>query len=657
MSEVAEKGELDAVKQAMQAGQFDSALDTLAPLLDREPDHPDALYMAAVCHRFQQHWQPAAECLERLKRLSPHLGRAHQEEGHLKRDQGDLNAAALAYTHAVRLNPSLEASFRALLAIYEANGDSAQLRTVNAQLAQLKQLPRPLVAVTDLLADGKIVKAESICRKFLQKVPTNVEGMRLLAEIAARLNALDEAEFLLESATKIAPENSRVHIDYVQILKRRQQFARANEEAQRLLASAPDNPQYQSLAAIQALQTGDFETALAGFDEVLARLPDDAVTWVSKGHALKTSGRTDEAIAAYHAAIKAAPRHGDAWFALSNLKTYTFSADEVSRMTDLCGDSRLTNADRIALYFALGKAHEDAADYATSFDYYAQGNQLKRAQSRYDRDKMSSEFARQIEVFTEDFVASKSATGCADPAPIFIVGLPRAGSTLLEQILSSHSQVDGTLELPDVLALSQRLRRWQNTEGESPGYPQALLEVSDEELRQFGEAYMNDTRVHRQGAPRFIDKMPNNFRHIGLIKLILPNAKIIDARREPMACCFSGFKQLFAEGQEFSYSLEDIGRYYVDYVELMAHWDRVLPGQVLRVQHEDVVADLGGQVKRMLEFCELPFEEECLRYYETERAVRTPSSEQVRQPIFTSGGETWQHYSEWLAPLRTALGQ
>ena len=316
--------------------------------------------------------------------------------------------------------------------------------------------------------------------------------------------------------------------------------------------------------------------------------------------------------------------------------------------------SNLSHIDRVYLCFALGKAYEDRQDFETSFKFYERGNQLKKSQSRYDAGQMSTDLAAQSNTCTASMFAERPGVGHAAPDPIFIVGLPRAGSTLLEQILSSHSMVDGTLELPNILSLSQRLRR-RGRQTDAGAYPEILLQLSAAEFEQFGKQYIDDTRIHRHGRAFFIDKMPNNFRHIGLISLILPNAKIIDARRQPMACCFSGFKQLFAEGQEFSYSLGDLGRYYRDYVRLMDHWDEVLPGKVLRVQYEDVVADFESQLRRMLDFCGLPFEDACVNFHRTERSVRTPSSEQVRQPIYASGLEQWRNFEPWLGPLKEAL--
>ena len=404
------------------------------------------------------------------------------------------------------------------------------------------------------------------------------------------------------------------------------------------------------------MQTGDYATALDGFDQVLAKLPGDPGTLTSKGHALKTRGDYDAAVEAYRAALASQAGHGEAYYSLANLKVYTFSDAEVAAMEGQVQEtSDLSYMDRVHLHFALGKAYEDQQNFEKSFRCYARGNELKKAQSRYEADQMTEDLAAQREVCTAEFLAARADFGEDAPDPVFILGLPRAGSTLLEQILSSHSQVDGTLELPNILSLSQRLRRMGRGKDKTP-YPQNLAELSPEACAEYGEEFLRDTRIHRQGAPFFIDKMPNNFRHIGLIKLILPNAKIIDARRHPMACCFSGYKQLFAEGQEFTYSLEDLGQFDRDYVQLMDHWDEVLPGFVLRVMNEDVVDDLETEVRRILEFCNLPFEEACLEFHRTRRAIRTPSSEQVRQPVNRSGLDYWRNYEPWLEPLKDKLG-
>ena len=480
--------------------------------------------------------------------------------------------------------------------------------------------------------------------------------MRLLADIGSRLGVQEDADFLLESAVELDPDNIQLRLDYIQVLRKRQKFSAALEQAKALMAREPGNPVFQSHFAIESMQAGDYETALDYFERVLKTLPDDPATLVSRGHALKTYGRTEDAIASYQAAARVSPGHGDAWYGLANLKTYRFTDEELAAMEAAAASPELDHTSRIHIAFALGKAREDRKDYDQAFEAYARGNALKHQTVRYTTEQMQAELGAQKTHCTPALFEKQSGKGCPAPDPIFIVGLPRAGSTLIEQILASHPDVDGTLELPNILSLAHRLRgRSQITDRDR--YPRILHELSADDLTALGEDYIENTRIHRQGAPFFTDKMPNNFRHIGLIHLILPNAKIIDARRNPMDCCWSGFKQLFAEGQEFTYSLEDIGHYYRAYVDMMDHWDAALPpGRILRVQHEDVLDDLDGQVRRLLDHCGLPFDARCVNFHETERAVRTASSEQVRRPINKAGLEQWRPYEAHLDPLKTALG-
>jgi tetratricopeptide (TPR) repeat protein len=643
------------IQQKMTSGDFAGALQDIEDLLAINTDNAEALYMAAVCHRYMTNVDKAQACLETLKSMAHDRGRIYQEQGHLHVSQNSPDKALAAFANACQLNPALLASWQKQHQILKAMGRPDDAQQALVQVQRLQALPKALLATTDLLAQGKLLKAEKLCRKFLQANPTHVEGMRLLAELAVQFGVLEDAEYLLESAAEFKPDNIQIKMDLIAVLRKRQKFTQALSSAEMLHQQQPQNPQLQSLYAIEKMQMGDYTGALELFDRVLETLPGDAITLTSRGHALKTCGKQTEAIANYKAAISSNPWHGDAYYGLSNLKTYRFEADEVQEMLALEKREELGPASRVHIAFALGKSFEDEQNYARSFEFYAKGNRLKRQQSNYDPDKMSEELMAQRLYFTRDVLRSRADAGFTAPDPIFIVGLPRAGSTLLEQILSSHSQVDGTLELPNILSTAQKLRRQGRDSGDKP-YPDLLQDLKDKQLQSMGRQYIEDTRIHRQDAPFFIDKMPNNFRHIGLIKLILPNAKIIDARRHPMACCFSGFKQLFAEGQEFTYDLVDLGRYYNDYVELMTHWDVVSPGAILKVQYEQVVADLENQVKRILEFCELPFEPACLEFYKTERAVRTASSEQVRQPIYDSGVEQWAHFRPYLTALEETLG-
>lgn len=638
----------------MQEGAPEKALAAIASL-DEHRRSAEADYVAAVCYRLLGNTDAAIAALATVRELSPASGRAWQEEGHVWRDAGDLERALTAYQKATAVNPWLIASWRELATLFEATSEPRMASRARLEVERLSGLPRELLAVASYMQEGRLLKAERLCRDWLVRHPRHVEGMRLLADLATRHEVLDEAEFLLASALATEPDHIQCRIDYMRVLRRRQKLAEALEQARLLYARDPGNPVFQSNLGVESQLAGDTETALMMFDAVLDRIPNDTTTLLSKGHALKTIGRAQEAIKNYRAAYRTRVDCGNAWWSLANLKTYRFTDEEIADMRRAESQADIKSEDRIQICFALGKAYEDKGDYRASYEYYARGNLLRKKRSRYRADHMDEEMRAQASVCGADLFVSKQGLGNHAPDPIFIVGLPRAGSTLLEQILASHSRVDGTMELPNILALSQLLRGRKRIT-ERSRYPRILQDLNGDQLAELGSAYLAETRILRGNAPRFVDKMPNNFRHLALIALILPRAKIIDARRGAMACCFSGFKQLFAQGQEFTYSLDDIGRYYRGYVDLMDHWDRALPGRVLRVYHEDVVADLDGQVRRMLEFCELPFEQACLDFYATERPVRTASSEQVRRPLSRESLEHWRHFEQWLGPLKQALG-
>jgi tetratricopeptide (TPR) repeat protein len=480
--------------------------------------------------------------------------------------------------------------------------------------------------------------------------------MRILARIGRKLGILDDAELLYERLSQLAPDYALARFEYVQVLLDRHRHVQALAELDKLLALEPGNRSYLTAYATARVGLGDTAGGVARYRELLVQTPQAPELHLSLAHGLKTLGHREDAVASYRTAAALRPGYGDAYWSLANLKTYRFSEQELATMRAEEGTPAIPIEDRAHLCFALGKAFEDRAEYAESFRYYERGNALKKSQTRY-RPELTERNARlQAEVCTAEFFAARRGFGCPSAAPIFILGLPRAGSTLIEQILASHSQVEGTMELPELLRTAAELQGRQMQDS-APRYPGILAQLSADDFRRLGERYLADTRVYRTGKPRFIDKMPNNFRHIGLIHLMLPDARIIDARREAMACCFSNFKQLFANGQEFTYSIEDIARYYRSYVALMAHWETVLPGRILRVQHEQLVEDFEPQVRRLLAFCGLEFEPACLEFYKTERSVRTASSEQVRQPIYKEGLEQWRYFEPWLGPLKAALGE
>ena len=645
----------DEARAKLQSGDVAGALALARSAVSADERDDEALYILAVCLRFLGRAAEALTVLHRLLVAKPGYGRAFQEIGYCQQALGEVEPAISAFERATTANPGLIASWNILAELHGKAGRVAPAAAARAQATWLGNLPPELVSVISFMHEGRVYKAERLCRAYLQTHGHHFEAMRLLAELGVRANATVEAEFLLESCAVLRPDYLPARFDYIKFLNKHQKYERALMEAEAVYPLAGDSPQFKAQYANQHIAVGNFDQGLALYGEILAAIPNDPVINLSYGHALKTVGRQNEAVDAYRRAYGARPDLGDAYWSLANLKTYQFSPAEIDQMRVSEAAAETALFDRYSLCFGLGKALEDRGDYAQSFVYYERGNQLKREELNYSADRMHAALALQAAHCTPALFARNHGGGHPAPDPIFIVGLPRAGSTLLEQILASHSQVEGTMELPNILALAHKLDGRQRIDDEAR-YPGNLVELSRKELKAFGETYIRDTAIYRHGAPFFVDKMPNNFRHIGLIHLVLPNAKIIDARRDPMACCFSGFKQLFGEGQDFTYGLEEVGRYYRDYVQLMAHWDEVLPGRVLRVQYEDVVADLETQVRRLLDHCHLPFEQACLDFHATERAVRTASSEQVRQPIFRGGLDQWENYAPYLGPLKAALG-
>jgi tetratricopeptide (TPR) repeat protein len=649
--------EVQRLRGLVEKRQFTQCVDGANALLVEVPENRDILYLLAVSQRYLGRIADALRTLERFETLHPDYGRLFQERGHCLRAAGETRAAIGAYQQAVALNQTLSASWKALAALYTSVGDAPNSRLAAANAATLATLPPAVVNATNTLSEGDIYGAEDLIRRHLLEHPTDIEGMRLLARIGVRLDVLDDAEYLLESVLLAQPDYHAARFEYASVLVQRHKFVEALSEADKLLALEPPNRSYRTIQANAWVGLGRHEEALRAYRDLLDGAPDAADLHLSIGHALKTMGHQAQAIDAYREAAAQRPDFGDAYWSLANLKTYRFTDEEIARMREHAAARPTALMDRYHLNFALGKALEDTGAYAESFSYYERGNSLKRSESRYKIEEFEHSAQQQEAVCTAEFFDAHRGSGSSRSDPIFIVGLPRAGSTLLEQILASHSQVEGTMELAEIPRLALHLSGREGN-AEKSKYPGVLAELTPERLRQYGERYLEDTRIMRtQGRPRFIDKMPNNFRHIGLLHLILPNATVIDARREPMACCFSNFKQLFASGQEFTYSLDDIGRYYRAYVRLMRHWDAVLPGKVLRIQHEALVDDLEGHVRRILDHCGLEFEPQCLEFWKTQRSVRTASSEQVRRPIFKEGLEQWRHFEPWLEPLKNVLGE
>jgi tetratricopeptide (TPR) repeat protein len=650
--------EVRHVRELLESRRYAQALEAGEALALEAPENRDALYLMALSLRYLNRIPEALAVLTRLEQHHPAFSRLYQERGHCHVVLKDAPQAIDAFLRGVNINPALPASWSMLEGLYRMTGNLENAGMAAAHVATLKQLPPEVLQATSLFSDGDLAAAEVIIRAFLVKHGNHVEAMRLLGRIALKRDVLDDAELLLQTVLEQAPDYQAARHDYALVLLERHKYLEARGELEKLLTLEPANRQHRTLYATTCVGLGEHERAIALYRELLSEAPDAPGSpdlHLSVAHALKTLGKTDTAIDAYRVAARARAQFGDAFWSLANLKTYRFSDDEIARMQADESTPDIARVDRYHVCFALGKAFEDREDYAQSFRYYERGNALKKSESRYRPDILETNTAKQREICTAEFFARRAGFGAQSPDPIFIVGLPRAGSTLLEQILASHSRVEGTQELGDIPRIVHDLQG-RDPNSHNPRYPGVLAGLRAGDFLRLGEQYLADTRVYRAGKPFFIDKMPNNFRHIGLIHLMLPNAKIIDARREPMACCFSNLKQLFANGQEFTYSVEDIARYYRTYLDLMSHWDEVLPGRILRVWHEDVVDDLEGNVRRILNFCGLDFEPACLEFHKTARSVRTASSEQVRQPIFREGLDQWRHYEPWLLPLKDALG-
>lgn len=646
--------EAQRIQTLLETNNLTDAVTAAEKALLISPTHCALLYRLAVGQRLLLRTPDALATLERLEDAHPDYPRLFQERGHCYVELRSADQAIEAFEAAVNRNASLPASWLALKSLYSMTGRTADSDTAAAHVRKLASLPTEIATAFSMYSDGETPAAEALIRHYLLTKGEHIEAMRLLAKIGLDLDIADDADLLLSRILEMAPDYHAARYEYVVTLLKQHKHLKALEQIDQLLGPSPDNAVYRTTRAAILSGIGAYERALPLFNQLLLERPRDPDLRLSIAHAQKTMGNQELAINSYRKAAELRPQFGDAYWSLANLKTYRFDEQEISQMRQQEASRRLRVEDRFHLCFALGKALEDRGEYAESWIYYERGNALKLVECRYVPEVIESNARRQTEVCTDVFFAKRRNWGCHDKAPIFIVGLPRAGSTLLEQILASHSQVEGTMELADIPRFVAELRGRATMDGD-PRYPAALTDISPATAKALGDRYIEETRAYRTGKPFFIDKMPNNFRHLGLIHLILPNAKIIDARREPMACCFSNYKQLFASGQQFTYSIEHIARYYRSYVELMEHWDAVLPGKILRVQHEEVVADLQSNVRRILDFCGLEFEHSCMDFHKTARRVHTASSEQVRRPIYKDGLDQWRHYEPWLGPLREAL--
>lgn len=636
----------------LRAGSRDEAETLCREVVERAPGDANFIALLGSIVARKGNLEESAALLHRAVKIAPGNPNAQADLGTTLLNLGRAEEALHHLEKARSIRPADASLLSKLAGAYQQTGDADRAKRMMAEAARLSPSQANLDEATRLFVQGKFREAEALAKELVRDNPQDVNAALLLARLAIKARCFKDAREILEKIIEVAPGFIAAWHDLGTVLKE----LHLHEEAVEILVKALDidanNPlthYYLGAALAMAARPHD---AIKSYQRAVELDPMLPGGHIGLGHVLKTVGDQAGGIEAYERAIELRPNYGETYYSLANLKTFRFSSEQISAMETRLGNEKLPTECRVHFAFALAKAYEDDGDFDRSFEHYELANQLHRDTIAYDPVQTQVGHERMREVFSETFFSTLDKdSGCSDPDPIFIVGLPRSGSTLLEQILASHSQVDGTSELHDVSLIAQGISRSK----EGSVFPQSVATMSSRELEALGQAYISQTRQYRGAAPFFTDKMPNNFAYVGFIKAILPNAKIIDARRDPMDSCFGCFKQHFAKGQTFTYDLFELAEFYLEYDALMGHWDTVLPGQVLRVQYETVVSDLDNQVKRILDFCGLPFEEACLNFHETKRAVRTASSEQVRQPIYSSSVGTWQRFLPHLEGLRELL--
>ena len=656
MNEPTQAGLRAAYQQALlslRLGRAETAEQQLRAIQEAAPGEVNSLRLLGVALLAQGKINPSIEVLERAVAAAPGFLLAQVDLARACRQGGRLEAARERLRAVIKDAPALDVAWLTYGDVLVDLQKFADARYAFEQ-ARLLDPHRPRIeTATEALVAGNSRTAEDIFRDILKADATHVGALSGLAALALAAGNTQDSERLLRHALTQTAHAPLARRGLVHTLLAAGRLAEAETEVRLLLRLEPENPQNWVALGSVCTRMLRQEEALAAYEEAARLNPSQPRLRLSIGHLHKTLGRREQSEQAYHDCLRIDPGCGEAYWSLADLKTYTFSDAQIKAMEQqLAPDSADTN-NQAQLHFALGKALEQRRHYAPAFAHYAAGNRLRRKTSPFDIGQFEDKTRRIIACFEEVFFRERAGCGDQDPAPIFIVGLPRSGSTLVEQILASHSSVEGTMELPNILTL---VREFDHASSRKDGYPEQVRAAGARRLAELGQRYLRETRPIRTGRPRFIDKMPNNFSHVGLIHLILPNATVIDVRRHPLDSCFSSFKQHFAQGQSFTYDLEELGRYYRCYLALMDHWDRVLPGRVMQLQYEALVRDPDTHIRRLLEHCGLPYEDACANFHETRRPVRTASAEQVRQPLYSSGIGYWKHFENELEPLRRALG-
>jgi tetratricopeptide (TPR) repeat protein len=626
-------------------------------ILKAIPGHPPAMLLKGVAQRLSGDATAAIQTLHELTATQGGWALGFYELGLALTDTGSSHHALAALRRAVAIDPDMHDAWRAIADQLSLAGDTAGADAAYAEHIRASSRDPRLLAAAAAMIEGRIPEAERRLKDHLKAHPTDVPAIRMLAEVAARLGRNKDAAALLNRCLELAPSFASARNQYAIVLNRLDKYREALEQIGVLVKADPRNSAYHNNRALILNKIGEYRQSIELYERILAANPRHENIWLSYGHVLATAGRQADAIAAYRKCIELCPGMGDAYWSLANLKIFRFESTDVTAMREQLGRGDLSEVQRCSLEFSLGKATEDEGLYAESMQWYLAANARRRKREAYHAEEVAAFVSRSKALFTPEFFAARRDFGAAAADPIFIVGMPRAGSTLVEQILASHSAVEGTMELPNIITLAAELGSVADARSDERPYPGVLARLDAATARRLGEEYLEETSIQRKTTrPFFIDKMPNNFLHVGLICLILPNARIIDARRHPMACCFSAFKMQFSDGHRYSYDLHEIGDYYRLYVEYMQHFDAVMPGRIHRVHHERMVDDTEAEVRKLLDYCGLEFEPDCLEFHRNKRPVRTPSAQQVRRPIYREGLEHWRNFEAWLGPLADALG-
>jgi tetratricopeptide (TPR) repeat protein len=640
------------------SGHADKAEVICRSAAERNPDDINMVALLGAILLKSNQIAEAEKYLRQAIQLAPSFAKPHEDLGHLLVEKGQHEEAAEILRKATRLDPNLDQAFFNLGKALAMLGEGKKADKAFEKSFELNPERKNLALAAEHQKEGRWDEAEKLYREVLRSNPSNVDAMRLLGNLTLQTGRIYQAERLFRRALSNAPDFVLAQIDLGFALKKQSRLEEAIDQFRQVVRLEPDNVQATYLlGSTQSIAAQTYQ-AVEAYQRVLELAPKHAGAMLGLGHVLKTVGRQEEAIEAYRNCIREKPQNGEIYWSLANLKTYRLSDEDIHEMESRVSaegdhDEKLSDESRVNFLFALAKAYEDRGEFGQAWEYYQEGNHCRRMQENYDpvRDEVMNDVI--VEVFNQEFLSENTGLGHPSAEPIFVVGLPRSGSTLIEQILASHSQVEGTAELPYAGSVATSLNR---NRADGVNYPRAVRELNEEHFKRLGGDYLELARIHRtEGKPFFIDKMPNNFPTVGFIHLILPNAKIIDARRYPLDSCLSSFRQLFARGQSFTYDLTEIGEYFIQYQRMMDHWHEVLPGRCLTVQYEEVVTDFENQVSRLLDYCDLPFEDACINFHQTERPVRTASSEQVRQPVYSKSVNFWRNHEEHLAELIEVL--